>query len=567
MHSIDFIQDFTIILITSAIVTILFHRLKQPVVLGYITAGAIIGPFTPGYAIIHDEQIIKTLAELGVVFLMFSLGLEFNLRKLFKVGVVACVAASTEILTMTFLGYEMGQYFHWNTIDSLFLGGMLAISSTTIIIKALQELGLAQTNFAQMIFGILIVEDILGIVILTLLSAIAVGGSVSANTVMITLSQISSFIVISLILGVLLVPRILNYVAKFNSPEMLLITTLALCFGFCLIVMELEYSLALGAFIIGAIIAEAKQIQDIEHLIEPLTNMFSMIFFVTIGLLLDPAIIITYAWPILLITIVVVVGKVLSCTFGTFIAGYDARTSLRVGMSIAQIGEFSFIIATLGLTLGVTSQFLYPIVVAVSAITTLLTPYLIKSSDPLANYMAKKLPKAMQRLGEGYTNWLNMLNEKEGVAAIMRVVRYNIMQILINVILIAGIFCLAVYFSKKLIMIPTLGRNSLMWSLAFIFSLPFLIAIYRKTQTISSFITENGNKSIMSELLPISVIVLVMSLPFLMSASILPRYELVIATLVLAALVVILWWRWLVRLHIRVQIALIEKLRQQDKKE
>src|SRR5471030_1735690 len=366
MHAISFIQDLAVIMLVAGVVTILFHRLKQPVVLGYIVAGFIIGPHTPPFGLIHDEDTIKTLAELGVSCLMFWLGLEFSLRKLFKVGATAFIAAFLEIVLMIWVGYEIGLWFDWNTMDSLFLGAILAISSTTIIVKALNDLKMKNERFAQLIFGVLIVEDILGIGIIALLSSIAVSGTVSSGEIFSTVGKLSLFMIVALVIGILLVPRLLAYVAKFESNEMLLITVLGLCFGFCLLVVKLEYSMVLGAFLIGAIMAESRQLLKIERLIEPVRDLFSAIFFVAIGLMLDPMILLQYAWPIAVITVAVVLGKVLSCGLGAFIAGNDGRTSLRVGMGLSQIGEFSFIIAALGMTLQVTSNFLYPVAVAVS---------------------------------------------------------------------------------------------------------------------------------------------------------------------------------------------------------
>ena len=339
MHAISFIQDLAVIMLVAGVVTILFHRFKQPVVLGYIVAGFIIGPHTPPFGLIHDEETIRILAELGVIFLMFCLGLEFSLRKLFKVGATAFIAAFMEITLMIWIGYEIGRWFDWNTMDSLFLGAILAISSTTIIVKALNDLKMKNERFAQLIFGVLIVEDILGIGIIALLSSIAVSGSVSPEEVFSTVGKLSLFMIVALVIGILLVPRVLAYVARFESNEMLLITVLGLCFGFCLLVVKLEYSMVLGAFLIGAIMAESRQLLKIERLIEPVRDLFSAIFFVAIGLMLDPAILLEYALPIVVITIAVVLGKMLSCGLGAFIAGNDGRTSLRVGMGLSQIGN------------------------------------------------------------------------------------------------------------------------------------------------------------------------------------------------------------------------------------
>ena len=429
MHAIDFIQDLAVIMLIAGFVTILCHRFKQPVVLGYIIAGVIIGPHTPPFALVHDEQTIKTLAELGVIFLMFCLGLEFSLRKLFQVGATAFIAAFLEITLMIWAGFEIGRLFDWNTMDSLFLGAILAMSSTTIIIKVLGDLKLKNERFAQLIFGVLIIEDILGIGIIALFSGIAVSGTVEADQVVSTVGKLSLFMVVALVVGILLVPRLLAYVAKFESNEMLLVTVLGLCFGFCLLVVKLEYSMVLGAFLIGAIMAESRQLGQIERLIEPVRDMFSSIFFVAIGLLIDPGILVEYAWPIVVITLAVVLGKMVSCGLGAFIAGNDGRTSLRVGMGLSQIGEFSFIIAALGITLQVTSDFLYPVAVAVSAITTLLTPYLIRAADPLSIKLAKAMPRPLARVFGYYGDWLRSIQPQGQSAVLAGMIRKILLQV------------------------------------------------------------------------------------------------------------------------------------------
>src|SRR5882724_2744184 len=363
MHAATFLQDLAVVMIVAGLVTVIFHRFKQPVVLGYIIAGVIIGPHTPPFPLIRDKETIDTLSDLGVILLMFSLGLEFSMRKLRQVGGTAFIAAFLEILLMVWIGYEIGRLFGWSIMDSIFLGAMLSISSTTIIVKALADLGKTKERFAQLIFGILIIEDILAIVMIALLSGIAMTGALNLATVGITVGKLGIFLVSALVVGLISVPRLIGYVAKFKSNEMLLITVLGLCFGFSLLAAKLGYSVALGAFIIGAVIAESREIHRIEILTEPIRDMFSAIFFVAIGLAIDPKILAAYWLPVVVITIVVVVGKILACAFGTFVSGNDTRTSLRVGMGLAQIGEFSFIIALLGLTLKVTSHFLYPIAV------------------------------------------------------------------------------------------------------------------------------------------------------------------------------------------------------------
>src|SRR2546426_5497815 len=438
MHGIAFLQDLAVVMIVAGLVTVVFHRFKQPVVLGYILAGVIIGPHTPPFPFINNQETIQTLAELGVILLMFSLGLEFSLGKVKQVGHTAFIAAFLEIMLMVWVGYEIGRLFGWGTMDSIFLGAMLSISSTTIIIKALAELGKTKERFAQLIFGILIIEDILAIVMIALLSVIAMTGALSVGEIGLTIGKLGIFLTAALVIGLLAVPRLLGYVARFKSNEMLLITVLGLCFGFSLLAVKLGYSVALGAFIIGAVIAEAREIGRIEILTEPIRDMFSAIFFVAIGLLIDPAILLEHWLPVLVITLVVVIGKVITCSFGTFLAGNDSRTSLRVGMGLAQIGEFSFIIASLGVTLHVTSGFLYPVAVAVSAVTTLLTPYLIRGADGLANWFDREAPRSLVGYLELYTQWVGQLGGHRHAS--MAWMRKWLWQMGLNAALIAAVF-------------------------------------------------------------------------------------------------------------------------------
>lgn len=581
MHA-QFIQDLAVIMLVAGVITVLFHRLRQPVVLGYILAGVIVGPHTPPFPLITDTATIGTLAELGVVFLLFSLGLEFNLRKLREVGPTALVAAMAEIMLMTWIGYEIGRAFGWKTLDALFLGAMLAISSTTIIVKALDDLRLKQQRFAQLIFGILIVEDILAIGIIALLSSFALSGSMDGTEVASTLVRLVAFMAVTMVLGVLLVPRLLSYVARFNSDEMLLVTVLGLCFGVSLLVIWLEYSVALGAFMIGAIIAEARELKRIERLIAPLRDMFSAIFFVAIGLLIDPKVVVEYALPIALITLAVVAGKVLTCSLGTFVAGHDGRTSLQVGMGLAQIGEFSFIIATLGLSLKVTSDFLYPVVVAVSVITTLLTPYLIRASDPLAGWLGSRLPVWLRQSLGLYTEWLQSIQPSGQTAALAAIVWRILRHVAVNMMLIAAIFFGMAYFDDHVTGLLGTGtlspryQRAILWATALTLALPFLIATYRKLKALGMLLAELSVpesragrhtprvRAVLAEVFPVLSLLLMFLLISALSSSLLPPVDLLLAAVAGVALLGALLWRRMVVLHARLQVALRESFKPDD---
>ncbi|MCA1324755.1 cation:proton antiporter [Herbaspirillum sp. alder98] len=582
MHEVElFIQDMAIIMAIAGIVTVVFNKLKQPVVLGYIVAGVIIGPHTPPYDLIQDEKTVHILSELGVIFLLFSLGLEFSLKKLAKVGATAVIGAAAEILLMIWIGYEIGLYFGWKRMDAIFLGAMLAVSSTTIIVKALQELGMKNEKFAQIIFGILIVEDILAIGMIALLSGIATSGSVNSGDVFTTVGKLVLFMIVSLVVGILAVPRLLGFISRFKSNEMLLVAVLGVLFGFCLLVMKLQYSVALGAFLVGAVMAESRQLHRIERLVEPIRDMFSAIFFVAIGLLFDPNVLVQYWQPITVIVLAVVFGKLISCGLGTFVAGESGRTPMRVGMGLAQIGEFSFIIAALGVSLKVTSEFLYPIVVAVSAITALLTPYLIKAADPLSAQAVKLVPRKVSSLLGMYSSWLASLQPQGDRAELSKIIRRILMQVMVNIALVIAIFLAGAFFveglSKQLsAWTPDADvQKAIIWGCALLLSLPFLIATYRKLQALSMLLAEvgvkpefagaytSGVRRIISEIVPIMSIVGIMLLIFVLSASILPPLNLLAFVLAGAAGLLWLLWSRLVKLHSRLQIALFETLDEQ----
>ncbi|HZX91656.1 MAG TPA: cation:proton antiporter [Rudaea sp.] len=575
MHVIEFIHDLAIIMLTAGIVTVVFHLLRQPVVLGYIVAGVLIGPHTPPYTFVTNEETIRTLAELGVVFLLFSLGLEFSLRHLRQVGATALVSAIAGIVTMLSLGYAVGRAFDWSVMDALFLGAMLSISSTTITIKALEDLKLKKQHFAQVVFAILIVEDVLAIAMIALLASAAKTGAIDSGEVMRTLGGLTVFLVASLVIGILTVPRLLDFVARFNSNEMLLVSVLGLLFGFCLVVVRLGYNAALGAFVIGAIIAEAGALHRIERLIAPVRDMFCAIFFVAVGLMLDPVMLLDYAGPVAAATLAVIIGKSLARTAGSFAAGQDARTSLRIGMSLAQIGEFSFIIATLGLTLKATSAFLYPIAVCVSAITTLFTPYLIRGADPLARRIGALVPPGVNRILHMYTAWLQSLRFVGDRAVIAAMVRRILLQAFVNLCMVAAIFGAGAYFARRYrdeiaqwIPYPQVA-NALIWGAALVLSLAFLIAAYRKLKALAMMLAEVGVRAgrhtervqrIVAEVLPAVSIGAMLLVVSALSSSILPPAELLIAVLAMGALILALLWRTLVKLHSRLQIALLETL-------
>lgn len=407
MEHITFLQDLAVVMCVSAVITILFQRLRIPTVLGYLMAGLLIGPHTPPYSLITDVHSIQTLSELGVVFLLFTIGLEFSISKLMKVGLVALFAGTLEIVLMIGVGYWIGSAFGWKPMDSLFLGAILSISSTTIIAKVLVDMKMVQEKFAQIILGILIVEDILAIVIIALLSGLATTGHLTLHEAGVSMMRVISFIVIGLAVSAFTVPKLLSYIRSLRVHETLVITVLGLAFGASLLAAKAGFSAALGAFLMGAVIAETRHAHDVVGRMEPLRDMFTAVFFVSVGMLIEPGIIAEYAWPIAVITLATIIGKIAACSLGAFLAGHSGTNSLKVGLGLAQIGEFSFIIARLGQSLNVTSAFLYPIAVSVSAITALTTPLLMKNTPAIVGGLRRGLPESVSNFAGFYTSWIS----------------------------------------------------------------------------------------------------------------------------------------------------------------
>lgn len=406
------ISDLAVILIAAGLVTLLFKRLKQPVVLGYIVAGLLAGPAVKFIPTVGDSVNIQTWADIGVIFLLFSLGLDFSFKKLVKVGGTAVIGAITVVIGMMSLGYIVGRLLGWDSINGLFLGGMLSMSSTTIIFKAFDDMGLRNQRFAGVVFGVLIVEDLFAVLLMVLLSTVAVsqnfdGGALIANVV-----KLAVFLLICFVGGIYLIPSFLKAARRFLNDETMLIVSLGLCLGMVIIATKSGFSAALGAFVMGSILAETVQAERIEHIVKPVKDLFGAIFFVSVGMLINPALLWEYKWVILLLTCVVMLGQIFFAGTGIILSGQDLKTAVKAGFSLAQIGEFAFIIASLGLSLKVTREELYPIVVAVSVITTFFTPYMIRMADPAYEFIERAMPQSWKEFLERYTSGSNTIQQK-----------------------------------------------------------------------------------------------------------------------------------------------------------
>ena len=403
----QFLQTLTVVLCAAAVTTVLFHRFRQPVLLGYLLAGMLVGPHvaTPFQA---DVSVVQTLAELGVILLMFSLGIEFNLQKLLRVGATAGFITVIQCSLMVWLGYVAGQLLGWTKVESLTAGAVIAISSTTIIVKAFEELRI-KGEFTHIVFGILIVEDLIAIVLISILTTLSAGQELGAAELATTAWQLTAFLVLMVAVGLLTVPRLTRAIVNLQRAETTIVASIGIAFGFAYLAAYFGYSVALGAFIAGGLVAESGVGKSVEEQVLPIRDLFVAIFFVSVGMLIDPADVVGNVPLVFLFLALVVVGKVLAVSIGAFLTGQSVQTSLKTGISLARIGEFSFIIASIGAATDDTHKLLYTIAVAVSGITTLLTPWLIQAADPAAAYVDRKLPRSLQTFVALYGAWLEHL--------------------------------------------------------------------------------------------------------------------------------------------------------------
>ena len=489
----ELVKDLALILVVAGFVTLIFKKLKQPLVLGYIVAGFLVSPHMSYTMSVVDQGDIQTWADIGVIFLLFSLGLDFSIKKILKMGASPIIAACTIIFSMMVLGIIVGHSFGWKEMDCIFLGGMVAMSSTTIIYKAFSDMGLTQQGFASTVMSVLILEDILAIVMMVMLSTVASGNSPDGVQLLGSIMKIGFFLVLWFVVGLFAIPLFLRSVRKILNSETLLIVSLGFCCLMAVISTQVGFSAAFGAFVMGSILAETVEADKIIRLVDPVKNLFGAIFFVSVGMLVKPDVIVQYAIPILLLVITILVGQALFGTLGYLLGGQTLKNAMRCGFSMAQVGEFAFIIATLGKSLGVISEFLYPVVVAVSVITTFLTPYMIRAAEPCYNVLVKHLPKRwVRRLTHIQTN---NAGESASTNNLWKVLmKKMIFNTLIYGILSAAV--IAIMFSAAL---PICRNLSIKWTgshwignavcgfLTILFIAPFLRSIVMKQNHSEAF--------------------------------------------------------------------------------
>ena len=483
------IQDLALILLVAAVVSLLFKWLKQPVVLGYIVAGFICSShfgYTPS---VRDTGSIELWAQIGVIILLFTLGLEFSFKKILKMGMAPVIAALTIIFCMMFLGTAVGHLFGWGRMDCIYLGGMLAMSSTTIIYKAFQDLGILQKKFAGMVLSVLILEDILAIVLMVMLSTLAVSHNIEGEELAAGLLRLGFFLVLWFVVGLYFIPIILRKSRRFLNDETLLILALALCFMMAVMAVDSGFSAAFGAFVVGSILAETVEAERIEKLVAPVKDWFGAIFFVSVGMLVDPVVLVEYAWPIVALVLTIIVGQALFGTLGFVFAGQPLKEAMKCGFSMSQIGEFAFIIASLGMSLGVTSRYLYPIVVAVSVITTFTTPYMLKAATPAYDYLCRVLPR-------GWVAWLE--HYTPGTSAVMvghsgnwrKLITAMVKQIAVFTILSVAVIALSFRFLLPFVrdVLPHWWANAVCGVVTLLCIAPFLRGIMARGRRSSLFI-------------------------------------------------------------------------------
>lgn len=390
-------SDLALILVTAGVTTVIFKWLKQPLVLGYIVAGFLIGPHFTYFPVITDTTSVQTWSDIGMVFLLFAIGLEFSFKKLKKVGGPGAIVVLTELIIMFSVGFVIGKLIGWQRMNCIFLGCMLSISSTSIIVKAFDDLKLKNEKFSADVIGALVVEDLVAVVLMVILSTLSVGNSFDGKELVFSMVKLVFFLVIWFIFGIYLIPSFLRWIRRFMTEETLEIISIGLCFGMILLATYAGFSSALGAFVMGSILAETLEADIIHRLVTPIKNLFGAIFFVSVGMMVNPEVLVQYTWPVVIIALAVMIFKTLSATIGMIISGHDAKTSFDAGFCFCQIGEFSFIIASLGLSFKVIDDFLYPIIVTVSIVTTFFTPYIIKAANPLYNWLSPRIPEKWRK--------------------------------------------------------------------------------------------------------------------------------------------------------------------------
>lgn len=563
------VKDLALILVVAGTVTLIFKKLKQPLVLGYIVAGFLVSPKMPYIMSVVDNVDVDTWANIGVIFLLFSLGLDFSFKKILRMGAAPIIAACTIIFCMMMSGIVVGKAFGWSRMDCIFLGGMLAMSSTTIIYKAFDDMGLRQQRFSGMVMSVLILEDILAIVMMVMLSAIASGSNPDGGQMIESVLRICFFLVLWFVVGIFFIPWLLRRTRKLMNEETLLVVALGLCFLMAVISTRVGFSSAFGAFVMGSILAETVEADKIIKLVEPVKNLFGAIFFVSVGMLVDPQILIDYAWPIVALVLTILIGQAVFGSFGYLLSGQTLKTAMKCGFSMAQIGEFAFIIASLGLSLGVISSFLYPVVVAVSVITTFLTPYMIRFATPcygmMESHLSKKLITTLNNItlshpssGSVDNNWKSLLRQLA-----VNIVIYSILSVAVITIM----FTFVLPFVRSLIPSWRWAANAICGLLTILAMSPFLRAMVMKKNRSVEFkaLWSESQTNRLPLIFTIIVrIVIACGFVFYVCNSLSQFTNALLITIAVALVIVMIFSRGLKNSSIRMERMFVQNLRSRD---
>lgn len=574
MNDYAILIDLAVVIVLAGAAALVCHWLKQPRVIGYILAGITIGWLSGWLPVLANKGSIQTLAELGLIFLLFSLGLDFNLRKLREVGLAALGIAVADVAIMLWLGYIIGRSLGWSMPESLFLGAIICDSSTAIVAKMLGELDQKREAYAKLILGTTIIEDMLAVVLIALLTGIGITGNVQAGMVFSNFGALAVFLVVLIVGGLLFVPRLLNRVGRVHSDELLTITVMGICFAVVLLGIRLDFSLALSAFAIGAVMAESRQRVRIEMLTDPLRDLFAAVFFVTVGLMVDVRVIGAHLGALFLLTGVVILAKFTTCSLGAFIMGHDRSTSIRVGCGMAQVNEFALIIAALGVTLNVTREVVYPLAVAVAVLTTFVNPYILRNAGRITRGLEALLPQSVRTVLDNYTQWAARFEPRGAPDAVRKAVKRSLMIIFINAGWMAAIFIVAAYLAKRfpylLAGFPMVlgGGNSIIWFGAALAIIPFLVATLRKLQALGMILAEvkfpqaphDGRMSIPRVLTELAVLlagcVMLMAFILMLSSAILPPWPILLLLMLVIALITRLLWSFNIRIYAKAQTVL-----------
>lgn len=560
------VKDLALILIVAGVVTLVFKKLKQPLVLGYLVAGFLVSPKMPYIMSVVDDADIHTWADIGVMFTLFSLGLDFSFKKIIKMGAAPVIASMTIIFCMMTLGILMGHVFGWSRMNCIFLGGMMAMSSTTIIYKAFEDMGLRHQKFAGMVMSVLILEDVLAIVMMVMLAAIA-GGGAGGGEMLKSVMKIGFFLILWFVVGIFVIPYFLRSVRKLTNSETLLIVALALCCLMAVVSTTVGFSSAFGAFVMGSILAETIEAEKIIKLVEPVKNLFGAIFFVSVGMMVDPAILVKYAIPILILVLTILLGQSIFGSLGFLLSGQTMKSAMRCGFSMAQIGEFSFIIATMGMSMGVIDEFLYPVVVAVSVITTFLTPYMIKAADPAYVMLEKRMPKrwvrSLNHLAMSHS--ATSADDNKWKSLLRQMIVNTLIYSILSSAVVAVMLSLALPFLQKLL--PLWWANVICGLVTISLISPFLRAIVMKknhSEEFKALWTDNRLNRFPLVFTVLVRIVIAVAFVFYVCHKLTDFSMAILITLGLGFVVLMIFSRRLKHQSIRLERLFIQNLRSRD---